>query len=145
VPMLAWWMLAAGIGATLAVNILAGIPGGWLAAVIASWPALAFVGCYELLMTLVRAAARRIPAAPSPALEPQVSEFPSPVPSSAESAAEASLRVTLAAGNPWSVNQLCTQFSLTRAQAAKVRERVMAEVVIERVPEPVMNGTGPDA
>ncbi|HEX3962417.1 MAG TPA: DUF2637 domain-containing protein [Trebonia sp.] len=61
-PRLAWWLLAAGIGATLAANVLAGVPSGWLGAVVAAWPALAFVGCYELLMMLVRAAARRTPA-----------------------------------------------------------------------------------
>ncbi len=51
----------------------------------------------------------------------------SPVPSDAESAAEASMRATVATGNPWSLNQLCTQFSLTRAQATRVRSRVLAE------------------
>ena len=60
-PRLAWLLLASGIGATLAVNVLAGVPSGWLGALIASWPALAFVGCYELLMMLVRASARRAP------------------------------------------------------------------------------------
>jgi len=58
-PRLAWWLLGAGIGATLAVNVLAGVPSGWLGAIVAAWPALAFVGCYELLMMLVRASARR--------------------------------------------------------------------------------------
>ena len=124
---LAWWMLAAGIGATLAVNILAGIPGGWLSAVIASWPALAFVGCYELLMTLVRAAARRAPAGPALEQEPQVSTVSPPVPSSAEAAAEASMRATLAAGNPWSANALSTKFAVPRKTAAEIRERVLAE------------------
>src|SRR5262249_39171547 len=70
---LAWWMLAAGVVATLAVNVLAGLPGGVLASVIAAWPAGAFVGCYELLMVLVRAAARRTtndaPAVPDAVLD----------------------------------------------------------------------------
>ena len=61
-PRLAWLMLGAGIAATLAVNVLAGLPSGWLAALVATWPALAFVGCYELVMMLVRAGARREPA-----------------------------------------------------------------------------------
>jgi hypothetical protein len=52
--------------------------------------------------------------------------FPSPLPSAAEIAAEASLRGTLQAGNPWSVNQLVTQFRLTRAEATKLRTRVLA-------------------
>jgi hypothetical protein len=73
-PALAWWMLAAGIGATLAVNVLAGVEAGPLGAIIASWPALAFVGCYELVMLLVRAAARRAEDeqdAPAPVIVPQ--------------------------------------------------------------------------
>lgn len=50
-----------------------------------------------------------------------------PVPSSVTEAAKASLRATIAAGNPWSVNQLQERFSLTRAQAAKLRTAVLAE------------------
>lgn len=61
-PRLAYWMLAAGIGATLAINVVAGIQDGPLGAVIAAWPAATFVGCYELIMLLVRASARRAPA-----------------------------------------------------------------------------------
>jgi hypothetical protein len=50
----------------------------------------------------------------------------SPLASAAEAAAEASLRATLAAGNPWSANQLVTNFRLTRAEATKLRVRVLA-------------------
>jgi Protein of unknown function (DUF2637) len=49
------------------------------------------------------------------------------VPSTLLAAAETSLRATVAAGNPWSVNQLQSQFSLTRAQATKLRSAVLAE------------------
>jgi hypothetical protein len=49
------------------------------------------------------------------------------VPADAVKAAESSLRATLAAGNPWSVNQLAEQFSLTRTAATKLRSRVLAE------------------
>lgn len=63
-PPLAWWMLSAGIVATLGMNVLAGLTAGWLGAIVAAWPALAFVGCYELLMVIVRAAARRASVAP---------------------------------------------------------------------------------
>jgi hypothetical protein len=58
-PALSFWMLGAGIAATFAVNILAGVSFGFLGAITAAWPAGAFVGCYELLMMLVRSAARR--------------------------------------------------------------------------------------
>jgi hypothetical protein len=49
------------------------------------------------------------------------------VPSDVVAAAEASLRATVAAGNPLSVNQLAERFLLTRAQATKVRTAVLAE------------------
>ena len=49
------------------------------------------------------------------------------VPGDAENAAIASLRATLAAGNPWSGRQLEARFGLTRAQATIVRELVLAE------------------
>ena len=72
-PVLAWWMLAAGIGVTLAVNVLAGVASGPLGAVIAAWPAAAFVGCYELLMLLVRASARR---GPQPEVRQHLTDLP---------------------------------------------------------------------
>ena len=65
-PSLAWWMLGAGIGATLAINVLDGLPSGWLSALVAAWPAGALVGSYELLMLLVRSAARRAEAVEPP-------------------------------------------------------------------------------
>jgi hypothetical protein len=36
------------------------------------------------------------------------------------------LRATLAAGNPYSNNQLADKFGLTRAQVTKVRQAVLA-------------------
>jgi hypothetical protein len=56
---LAWLMLAAGIVATITVNLLSGTEYGVLGAIIAAWPAAAFAGTYELLMTLVRRTASR--------------------------------------------------------------------------------------
>jgi hypothetical protein len=47
--------------------------------------------------------------------------------SDAETAALASLRATLTAGNPWSQNQLSERFGLSRAQATRVRQLVHAE------------------
>jgi hypothetical protein len=54
-PVIARWLLAAGIGATLFANILAGLSWGPLGAVVAAWPALALVGSYVLLMAPVTA------------------------------------------------------------------------------------------
>lgn len=55
-PRLARWLLAAGITATLAANVTAGLRSGLVGAVVAAWPALALVGSYELLMLIIRAA-----------------------------------------------------------------------------------------
>ena len=127
-PGLAWWLLGAGIGDTPAANVTYGAQSGLSSALWATWPALAFVGCYELLMLLVRASARRSGAGLGGAVLAAVA-------SDAETAALASLRATLAAGNPWSRNQLEARFGLTRAQATKVRELVITEAN-GHVPDP---------
>jgi hypothetical protein len=130
-PRLAVSLLAAGIAATLAANVLAGVGYGVLGAIVAAWPALAFVGCYELLMLLVRASARR---ARDVLANPPGGHALAPVPSDAQDAALIALRATLAAGNPLSGRQLEARFGLTRAEATRVRELVMAEA----------NGHAPD-
>lgn len=142
-PRLAWWMLTAGIMATLAVNVLAGAASGLLGEIVAAWPAAAFVGCYEVLMLLVRAAARRTagitpdagdtasgsppPVLAGPAPEPAPASAAHPVPVDAESAALLALKATLAAGNPLSQNKLMEKFGLTRAAAQRVRKQALAE------------------
>lgn len=54
VPALALWLLALGILATLAANVMHGLGHGPIGAAIAAWPAVALVGSYELLMVLIR-------------------------------------------------------------------------------------------
>lgn len=56
-PRLARWLLAAGITATLAANVSAGLHFGLSGAVVAAWPAAALVGSYELLMLIIRSGA----------------------------------------------------------------------------------------
>jgi hypothetical protein len=51
-PRLARWLLALGIGATLAANVASGLRFGPVGALVAAWPALPVVGSYELLMTV---------------------------------------------------------------------------------------------
>jgi Protein of unknown function (DUF2637) len=66
-PVLARWLLAAGISATLAANVAAGLHFGPVGAVVAAWPALALVGSYELLMLIIRSgAAEGVPDVPDP-------------------------------------------------------------------------------
>ena len=54
VPWLARAMLALGVAATVAANVLYGLPFGWLAAVVSAWPAVAFVGSVEMAVRFVR-------------------------------------------------------------------------------------------
>jgi Protein of unknown function (DUF2637) len=64
VPALARWLLGLGIAATLAANVAHGLGHGPVGAAVAAWPAVALVGCYELLMMVIRssqAAAAVIP------------------------------------------------------------------------------------
>jgi Protein of unknown function (DUF2637) len=57
VPVLARWLLALGIVATLAANMAQGWSHGPVGAVIAAWPAVSLVGSYELLVWIIRRAA----------------------------------------------------------------------------------------
>jgi hypothetical protein len=59
-PGLARWLLAAGIAATLAANVAAGLHFGPVGAVVAAWPALALVGSYELLMLIIRSGTKSV-------------------------------------------------------------------------------------
>ena len=103
-------------------------------------------------MLLVRASARRDAPPPDGTLA-------AALPNDAGTAAMASMRATVRAGNPWSVNQLVTRFGLTRADATRVRELVAAEtapdpsdaagvplphppLVVPRPPQSAMNGHG---
>ena len=56
VPVLARWLLALGIVATLAANMAQGWSHGPVGAVIAAWPAVSLVGSYELLVWIIRTA-----------------------------------------------------------------------------------------
>jgi hypothetical protein len=80
-PGLARWLLAAGIGATLAANVAAGLHFGPIGAIVAAWPAAALVGSYELLMLIIRSGARtpeirRRPADLTPEISEQLTDSP---------------------------------------------------------------------
>jgi hypothetical protein len=53
-PLVAYLMLWLGVGATVAANIAFGLPYGRLAAIVAAWPAVSFVGSVEMALTLAR-------------------------------------------------------------------------------------------
>jgi hypothetical protein len=101
-------------------------------------PVAAFAALWLGLAVLKRVLGRRAETMPAPeppaatgtaaegTAPPAADTVSSPVPTDAESAALIALRATLAAGNPYSNNQLMTRFGLSRAQAAKVRELATA-------------------
>ena len=123
-PARAWVMLMFGILATIAANVTYGVTYGAAWAVLWALPPVSFVGAVEVLMWMIRKA-RPETTTESEETPADLREF-GEVPSSVLEAAKASMTATLAAGNPWSVNQLVSQFSLTRAQATKVRAAVLA-------------------
>ena len=125
----AWVYFGAGAGPSVAFNVLHVTLHalGWAKYAVAATPPIAAVLALAALMQQVLslpAALRHLHGSPNPS---RGGAFSSAPPSSAELAAEASLRATLAAGNPWSVNQLAERFSLTRGAATKLRQRVLAE------------------
>lgn len=117
-----WLLVWSGIAATMAANITYGAQFGALGALLWGWPAYSFILVAWGMVAIVK----RGPATSSGTVS-------SPGFNDAETAALASLRATLAAGNPWSQNQLTARFGLTRAQASRVRQLVLAEA----------NGHGP--
>ena len=131
----AYVVLAAAVGQTVLMNLGADYRWPWLGPEISVWPAVAFVAAYEMAVWLVRRrqdAARRAQDGGT---------VPSPVAADAETAALASLRATLAAGNPLSVNQLSSRFGLTRQAATRVRDRVLAGANGHQPPEAGHDGT----
>src|SRR6202167_5999192 len=54
VPGRARWLLGLGIAATLAASVAHGLGHGPVGAAVAAWPAVALVGSYGLLMTVIR-------------------------------------------------------------------------------------------
>jgi hypothetical protein len=117
---LGWLGVVPGVVATLFANLQFGLPHGRLAAVVSTWPAVAFTVACFMLERWLRSRRRGAGQGSADALW-QV------LPSDAQSAALASMRATFAAGNPWSGRALETRFGLSRADAAKVRELVLAE------------------
>jgi hypothetical protein len=111
-PRLARWMLAAGIGATLAANVASGLRFGPIGALVAAWPALAVVGSYELLMLVVRGTA--VPVAGTEAA------------GDATEAAKAALEASIAAGKPLSQRELARRFEISRSRAAGIAREVTA-------------------
>jgi hypothetical protein len=113
-PRLARWLLALGIGATLAANVASGLRFGPVGALVAAWPALAVVGSYELLMMVIRT-----PAVPAlAAVVPEAADDDTDVPPDAASAARVALERSIKAGDPLSQRELSRRFGIPRSRVA---------------------------
>ena len=132
---LGWVLMLSGIAATLAANVAYGAQFGPIGALIWGWPAYSFVLAASGMIAIVRRAEARASSATGDTaaagvfplagkLSSPLGQPSSPVPSSAEEAAEALLRATHAAGNPVTVNALKTNFGLTLKTAKDIYRRV---------------------
>lgn len=75
-PALARFMLGLAVLATLAANVGYGLPYGATGALISGWPAIAFIGCAELAIGMVRRATRTAPkGAPRAASVPSLRQI----------------------------------------------------------------------
>jgi hypothetical protein len=118
-PRLAWWLLAAGIGATLFANVTAGLRFGALGAVVAAWPALALIGSYELLLILIRGTPDRKPdgkAAPD--------RNPVPAASNGHPAAVHAFDDYLRRGEVPGIRVIKSRLSVAQPKATQVREQI---------------------
>jgi hypothetical protein len=116
---LGWVLIWSGILATLGANVTYGAQYGALGALIWGWPAYSFILAAGGMVAVVKRGAG------SPET---VADAPwQAVPADAQTAALIALKATTAAGNPLSGRQLETRFGLSRAEATKVRQSVLAE------------------
>jgi hypothetical protein len=111
-PWLARFMLTLSVGATLAANVGYGLPHGLPGALISGWPAVAFIGCAEIAIGMVR---RSRAVAPGHAGQE--------VASSAREAATLAYAASVRGSNPLSGRALERQFGISRNEVAKCAAR----------------------
>ena len=112
VPALARWLLALGIAATLAANVAHGLGHGPVGAAVAAWPALALVGSYELLMTVIR----------SSQAGPYDVSGPAGIPDPLQQEAAVVFADHLAADRVPSIRAIRTQLHVGQPRAQRLRE-----------------------
>src|SRR5216683_1443072 len=118
-PWLARCMLTLGVLATLGANIGYGAPYGWSGELLSGWPAVAFVGSVEMVLSMVRRART------APATDTAVSEVAAGLNGHADRAAEL-LAADLAAGNVPGVRRIRREMHVGQPKAQQVREHLTA-------------------
>ena len=116
VPALARWLLGLGIVATLAANVAHGLGHGPLGAAVGAWPALALVGSYELLMTIIRGAQQ-----PTGEVSPAPAETPAGVPDAFQAQAAEEFAGDVASGNMPSIRTIRARLHVGQPRAQLVR------------------------
>ena len=117
-PGLARFMLWLGIAATIGANLAYGAGYGLVGALIAAWPAVAFIGSVEIAMQQVRRA--RVPRAAG--IGPAVPEVPGDV----EQAVRAAYAASAATRAPLSQRAMAGRFGLSRHRVSQLVAQVAA-------------------
>ncbi len=118
-PWLARCMLTLGMLATLGANIGYGAPCGRSGELLSGWPAVAFVGSVEMVLSMARRART------APTTDTAVSEVAAGLNGHADRAAEL-LAADLAAGNVPGVRWIRREMHVGQPKAQQVREHLTA-------------------
>jgi DNA-binding CsgD family transcriptional regulator len=122
-PWLARTGLALAVAATLAANVASGLPHGWPGALLAGWPAVAFVISAETAIAMSRrrvakVATERAEHTPRTHARPRVARRP------AATDTEAAILATLASGQDMTNEQLAKAVGVSTRTARRYRSRL---------------------
>jgi Protein of unknown function (DUF2637) len=137
-PVLARVMLGLGVAATIAANVAYGAADGLTGAAISAWPAIAFIGCAELLVGSIRRT-RPVPVSANTGGE-GVSAVP--VPDQLRVQAVRTFADDLAAGGVPSIRAIRSRMHVGQHRAQQIRDHLAAlngqpsELVPSRQPDP---------
>jgi len=123
----AWSVTLAGLSVSVAANIGHVASHALTSRATAAVPPLAAAAALAVGLGVLKRVVEKHHQAPAGQPQGIPGVAGAPVPSDSQSAALMALRATLAAGNPLSGRQLETRFGLTRAEATKVRQTLLAE------------------
>jgi Protein of unknown function (DUF2637) len=131
-PVLARVMLGLGVAATVAANVAFGAADGLTGAAISAWPAIAFIGCAELLIGSIRRT-RPVPVSANTGGQgvPAVSgEVPGavPVPDQLSAQATSMFSDDLAAGRVPSIRAIRSRMHVGQSRAQQIRGHLAARV-----------------
>lgn len=115
-PWLARYILTLGVLATLGANIGYGAPYGWSGELLSGWPAVAFVGSVEMVLSMVR----RARTEPALATDTGVPEPPAALNGHAERAAEL-FAADVAAGKVPGIRRIRREMHVGQPRAQQVQ------------------------